>query len=87
MTPGGLKFLLIAVDYFTNCIKAEPLRKITSKQMIRFMWKNILIWFGTPKVLISDSGTQFEGSRFKEWCEEKRICRCFTSFAHPQAND
>lgn len=39
-----------------------------------------------PRVMISDNGTQFEGSPFKEWCEEKKIHFQFTSVAHPQAN-
>ncbi|XP_023729626.1 uncharacterized protein LOC111877337 [Lactuca sativa] len=54
--------------------------------MIKFMTKNILVHVGTPTILISDKNTQFEGSPFKEWCEDKKIHRRFTSVAHPQAN-
>lgn len=83
---GELMFLLVALDCFTKWIEAEPLATITGKHMIRFMWKNILNQFGTPIVLISDNGNQFEARPFKEWCEEKRIHHCFTSVAHPQTN-
>ena len=63
---GGVEFLVVAVDYFTKWIEAEPLAIITGKQMIKFMVKNILACFGTPRFLISDNDTQFEGSPFKE---------------------
>lgn len=45
--PGGCKFLLVVVDYFTKWIEPEPLTTVTVRQMIKFMWKNILTCFGT----------------------------------------
>ena len=85
-STGGVKFLLVAVDYFTKWIEAEPLANVTVKQMIKFMTTNNLDRFGTPKILISDNDTQFEGSPFKEWCVYKRIHCQLTLVAHPQAN-
>ena len=55
--PGGSKFLLFIVDYFTKWIKAEPFPTVIGRKKIKFMWKNILTLFGTPRVLISDNGT------------------------------
>ena len=86
MPQRGPKFLLVIVDYFTKWIEAEPLATVTGMKMIKFMWKNILTRFGTPSFLICDSSTQFEGIPFKEWCEEKKTHRWFTSVAHPQTN-
>nr|KAJ0195887.1 hypothetical protein LSAT_V11C700365440 [Lactuca sativa] len=86
LAPGGMKFLLVVMDYFTKWIEAEPLATVIGKQMINFMTKNNLARFGTPRILTSDNGTQLEGSSFKEWCEDKKIHRRFTSVAHPQAN-
>jgi len=43
-----VKFLIVAVDYFTKCIKAEPLAKITTTNAIKFFTKNILSRFGVP---------------------------------------
>lgn len=48
-TPGGLKFLIITVDYFTKWIEAEPLATVTGRKIIKFMWKNILTKFGTSE--------------------------------------
>ncbi|KAL0449021.1 UNVERIFIED_CONTAM: hypothetical protein Slati_1458500 [Sesamum latifolium] len=64
---GQRKFLIIAVDYFTKWVEAEPLAKITEKEVIEFLWKNILCRFDIPRTLVSDNGTQFSGKKLKEW--------------------
>lgn len=51
-----MKFLVIAVDYFTKRIKAEPLVCLARKQIIKFLWKNIITRFGMPRVLVNDNG-------------------------------
>lgn len=66
--PGKVKFLVVAVDYFTKWIEAEPFACITGRQIIKFVWKNILTRFGTPRVLISDNDLQFADNPFKDWC-------------------
>ncbi|XP_075633615.1 uncharacterized protein LOC142606101 [Castanea sativa] len=38
-----VKFLLIAIDYFTKWVEAEPLAVITEGKIQTFIWKNILI--------------------------------------------
>ncbi|KAI3691317.1 hypothetical protein L2E82_49639 [Cichorium intybus] len=84
--PGRVKFLIVAVDYFTKWIEAEAVASITGRNMIKFMWKNILTRFGTPKVLVSDNVLQFAEDPFRTWCAERLIKQKFTSVAHPQAN-
>lgn len=54
--------------------------------MIKFLTKNIIKRFETPKVLISDNGLQFTENLFKDRCAERGIEQRFTSMAHPQAN-
>lgn len=63
--PGGAKFLLVVVDYFTKWIEAEPLTIVIAIHMIMFMWKNILMKFSTLIIKISDNGTHCEGITFK----------------------
>ncbi|KAL0439574.1 UNVERIFIED_CONTAM: Gag-Pol polyprotein [Sesamum latifolium] len=83
---GQRKFLIVVVDYFTKWVEAEPLAKITEKEVIKFLWKNIVCRFGIPHALISDNGTQFSGKKLKEWCEGLAIKQFFTSVSNPQAN-
>ncbi|XP_075479325.1 uncharacterized protein LOC142520209 [Primulina tabacum] len=80
------KFLLVAVDYFSKWIEAEPLAKITEEEDVRFLWKNIVCRYGIPRKLISDNGRQFQGKKITSWCQEMKIIQSFTSVAYPQAN-
>ncbi|XP_073031230.1 uncharacterized protein [Primulina eburnea] len=80
------KFLIVAVDYFTKWVEAEALAKISEKEVISFLWKNIVCRFGIPRALISDNGTQFSGGKLKEWCGGLSIRQFFTSVGNPQAN-
>ena len=43
-----VKFLLIAIDYFTKWVEAEALAKITEAKIRSFVWKNIICRFGIP---------------------------------------
>ncbi|XP_073056964.1 uncharacterized protein [Primulina eburnea] len=80
------KFLLVAVDYFSKWVEAEPLAKITEEEVMTFLWKNIFCKFGIPRKLISDNGRQFQGKKIMYWCQEMKIIQAFTSVAYPQAN-
>nr|KYP33846.1 hypothetical protein KK1_045272 [Cajanus cajan] len=55
---GQLKFLLVAIDYFTKWIEVCPLAKITTDNVQKFTWKNIICRFGIPHSLITDNGMQ-----------------------------
>ncbi|XP_073038057.1 uncharacterized protein [Primulina eburnea] len=40
------KFLLVAVDYFSKWVEAEPLAKITEDEVMKFLWKSIETSYG-----------------------------------------
>ncbi|GJU96073.1 reverse transcriptase domain-containing protein [Tanacetum coccineum] len=84
--PGRVKFLVIAIDYFTKWVEAAPLATITGKNILKFVWTNIVCHFGIPGIIISDNGKQFSKNPFRDWCTELNIKQQFTSVAHPQAN-
>ncbi|XP_073133798.1 uncharacterized protein [Henckelia pumila] len=83
---GQRKFLIVDVDYFTKWVEAEPLAKISERDVINFLWKNIVCRFGIPQTLVSDNGTQFSGAKIKYWCKGLSIKQFFTSVGNPQAN-
>ena len=51
-----MKFLLIAIDYFTKWVEAEALATITETTVQNFVWKNIVCRVGIPRTIISDNG-------------------------------
>ncbi|GJV44876.1 reverse transcriptase domain-containing protein [Tanacetum coccineum] len=81
--PGKVKFLMVAIDYFTKWIKAKPVATITEAQVKKFVWDNIVCRFGLPGEIIFDNGKQFRDNPFKDWCEKLCIRQCFASVKHP----
>ncbi|GJT04802.1 reverse transcriptase domain-containing protein [Tanacetum coccineum] len=68
--PGKVKFLIVAIDYFTKWIEAKAVATITGNQVKKFVWDNIVCRFGLPGEIISDNGKQFRDNPFKDWCEK-----------------
>ncbi|KAL2241045.1 UNVERIFIED_CONTAM: Retrovirus-related Pol polyprotein from transposon [Sesamum indicum] len=80
------KFIIVAVEYFSKWVEAEAVSKITEREVINFIWKNIVCRFGILRVLIFDNGTQFQGRQITAWLQELKIQQNFTAVGHPQAN-
>lgn len=57
VAKSQMKFILVAVDYFTKWIEAEPLSTVTSARIQRFFYKNVISCYGVPRILITDNGT------------------------------
>ncbi|GKC46472.1 reverse transcriptase domain-containing protein [Tanacetum coccineum] len=53
--PGKVKFLIVAMDYFTKWIEAKAVATITGNQVKKFMWDNIVCRFGLPGEIVSDN--------------------------------
>nr|KYP73662.1 Pol polyprotein [Cajanus cajan] len=83
---GQLKFLLVAVDYFTKWIEACPLAKITAENVQKFTWKNIICRFGIPHSLVTNNGRQFIAQSFENFLRELEIKHLPTLVEHPQTN-
>nr|GEV00154.1 reverse transcriptase domain-containing protein [Tanacetum cinerariifolium] len=84
--PGKVKFLIVAMDYFTKWIEAKAVATITDGQVKKFVWDNIVCRFGIPGEIVSDNGKQFADNPFKDWCDKLNITQRFASVKHPQSN-
>jgi ribonuclease HI len=83
---GGVRFAVVAVDYFTKWVEVEHLVNITAKSIERFLWKNVVCRYGMSHTFITDNGKQFDCEPFRKWCNELHIRNYFSSPGHPQAN-
>nr|KYP57680.1 Transposon Ty3-I Gag-Pol polyprotein [Cajanus cajan] len=83
---GQLKFLIVAIDYFTKWIEACLLAKITAENVQKFTWKSIICRFGIPHSLITDNDRQFIAQSFEDFLHELGIKHLPTSVEHPQTN-
>nr|GEU39407.1 reverse transcriptase domain-containing protein [Tanacetum cinerariifolium] len=84
--PGKVKFLIVAMDYFTKWIEAKAVATITDGQVKKFVWDNIVCRFGIPGEIISNNGKQLADNPFKDWCDKLNITQRFASVKHPQSN-
>ncbi|GJY57794.1 reverse transcriptase domain-containing protein [Tanacetum coccineum] len=84
--PGGARFLVVAINYFTKWVKVKPLTSTTGKHMERFVWEHIVCRVRTPQIIILDNGKQFAEGTFLVFCQKLGILQSFTSVYHPQAN-
>jgi ribonuclease HI len=85
-STGQVKWIIVAIDYFTKWIEAEALSNISADQVKKFYWRKIICRFGLPKYIVSDNGTQFASEKVVEFCKGKGIQNTFISVEHPQAN-
>nr|GEV00773.1 reverse transcriptase domain-containing protein [Tanacetum cinerariifolium] len=67
---GKVKFLIVAIDYFTKWIEAKLATTITGAQIKKFVSDSIVCRFGLPGEIISDNEKQFRDKPFKDWCEK-----------------
>lgn len=83
---GQRKFLLVPIDYFSKWVEAELLARIMEREVLNFLWKNIVCRFGIPRRLVSDNGRQICDGKVQAWCREMKIEQVFISVANPQSN-
>jgi hypothetical protein len=83
---GNLKYVVVAVEYFSKWIEAKPLATITSVTIQKFFWQNIVCRFGVPKAITVDNGIQFDAETFKEFCGQIGTKIHFASVRHLESN-
>ncbi|XP_061357177.1 uncharacterized protein LOC133301549 [Gastrolobium bilobum] len=48
IAAGRVQWLIVAIDYFTKWVEAEPLATITSQRARKFFWRSIVYRFSIP---------------------------------------
>jgi len=81
-----MKYLVVAIEYFTKWIEDEPVAQITVHKVQHFVWRNIVCRFGIPRYLVSNNGTQFASQQLCKLCTELGIKQVFAFVEHPQTN-
>ena len=85
LLPQGkkqVKFLHVAIDYFTKWVEVEALETITEAKVQDFVWKNIICRFSISRTVISDNGRQFDYQAFRSFYLGLGIKNHFLSLGH-----
>jgi hypothetical protein len=86
LAQGNLKYVVVAVEYFSKWIEAKLLATITSTMVQKFFWQNIVCRFGVPKAIMVDNKTQFDAETFKTFCDQIGTKIHFASVRHQESN-
>ncbi|XP_022032390.1 uncharacterized protein LOC110933479 [Helianthus annuus] len=84
--PGAVKFIIVAVDYFTKWVEAKALASTTAMMVCKFIWEHIICRFGLPLKIVTNDGTNFASEDLQNLMKEMKIEHTFSSVAHPQGN-
>jgi hypothetical protein len=83
---GNMRYVVVAVEYFSEWIEAKPLAMITSATIQKFFWQSIICRFGVPKAITVDNGTQFDAETFKTFCDQIGMKIHFAYVRHTKSN-
>ena len=85
-SAGGYKYIIVTVDYFTKWVEAMPTFKTHGETIAFFMFNQIIVWFGIPKVIVTNHGNHFQNSMMTELTTMLGFRQEHSSSYYPQAN-
>ncbi|XP_024200480.1 uncharacterized protein LOC112203790 [Rosa chinensis] len=80
------KFIIVATDFFTKWVEAEPLKEASGGALRQFLFRNIICRFGIPEVFVSDRGAAFMGGEVDKLAKEWGIQFVHSSPYYAQSN-
>ncbi|XP_060212135.1 uncharacterized protein LOC132639724 [Lycium barbarum] len=83
---NGHRFILVAIEYFTEWVEAVMFKSVTKKAVVNFVHSNIICRFGIPKTIITDNSANLNSYLMKEVCEQFKIVHHNSTPYRPKAN-
>ena len=84
-SKAGHSYLLVLQDLFTKWVECCPLRKATGKRIREAIEELVIYRWGTPRVLLTDNGTEFVNRDIQALTQRCGIHHAVPPY-HPQAN-
>ena len=82
----GERYILSIIDCFSRYLILVPLRDHTATTVSRALYERVIGYFGCPRKILSDRGTEFTGCIWTELMELLGIQQMLTSSYYPQGN-
>ncbi|XP_021733160.1 uncharacterized protein LOC110699980 [Chenopodium quinoa] len=84
--PGQKVYMLALTDYFSKWIEADAFQQVRDKEVINFIWTNIICRFGVPSEIVCDNGSQSISAPTKNFFDKWNITLVTSTPRYPQAN-
>ena len=69
-------YILVCTDYVMKWIESKALFQATEKYVVEFVYEEIFTWFGAPREIVTNQGTQFTSKLVKELTTKYGIRHC-----------
>ena len=86
VSQSGNRYTLVVSDYFTKWAEAYPIPDQEAKTIAEVFVNQFVARFGTPLLIHSDQGRNFESKLFKEMCNLLGVKKTRTVAFHPQSD-
>ena len=83
----GSHYVLVCVDHFSRFTVLAPLPNKSAMTVAHAIVSNFICPYKTPRVLLSDNGTEFKNQVLRDICNEFNIEPTFIAAHHPTLND
>ena len=83
---NGNKGFLLIVDAFSKLMTATALPNAHADTLVDAIWLRWFSYFGLPKFIQSDQGSNVDGNKVRKICEDLAIKKLWSSSYHPAGN-
>jgi transposase InsO family protein len=86
ITLSDKRYIVVAIDHFTKWIEARALEQADAQSIVQFTHDEIICRHGTPNVITTDRGSEFDNTLFRNFLHTYQIQHRMTTAYHPQGN-
>jgi hypothetical protein len=83
---GNVHYVLVCLDVFSKHVMLYPLKAATTKSCLNKLKSHYFTEINTPKVILSDHGSQFTSSMWKKTLSKLGIQIKYSPIRHPESN-
>ena len=85
-SKSGNRYLLVVIDHCSCWVEVKPIPTKESEHVLRYLEQEYLPRFGTPEVLITDQGTEFNAAPLRGYLAELGVEHRRTTPYQPSTN-
>nr|GEX77123.1 reverse transcriptase domain-containing protein [Tanacetum cinerariifolium] len=85
LSSRGNKYIILAINYLSKWVEAKALPTNDARVVCNFL-KSLFVRFGTPRAIISDSGTHFCNDQFAKVMLKYGVTHRLATAYHPQTS-